>query len=97
MTPAKVLDQAKIMWEGSVIEELEAQDDLDHSDAQSVFEVNVVLADGLYHDKAKPKDAAAAILRPEPLNIGGGTGDWIGINPDAGATGFAFRRQVAST
>jgi len=62
--PAKVFDQAKIMWEGSVIEELEAQGDLDHSDAQSLFEVNVVLADGLYHDQVQPKEAAASILKP---------------------------------
>jgi hypothetical protein len=30
----------------------------------------------------------------EPLNIGGGVGEWVGTNPDFGATGFAFRRQV---
>jgi hypothetical protein len=60
--PAKVFGQVKILWEGSVIQELEAQGDLDNSDAQSLFEVNIVLADGLYHDKTGPKEAAAAIL-----------------------------------
>ena len=63
--PAKVFDQAKVMWEGSVIEELEAQGHLDHSDARSVFEVRAVLADGLYHNRAEPKDAAAAILKQQ--------------------------------
>lgn len=62
--PAKVFDQAKIMWEGSVIEELEAQGHVDPLGAHSLFEANVVLADGLYHDKAGPKEAAAAILKP---------------------------------
>lgn len=61
--PAKVFDQAKILWEGNVIQELETQGDLENSDAQSVFEVKIMLADGLYHDKAGPKEAAAAILR----------------------------------
>jgi hypothetical protein len=63
--PAKVFDQAKITWEGNVIEELETQGSLNRSDAQSVFEVNIVLADGLYHDETEPVKAATAILNPQ--------------------------------
>lgn len=59
---AKAFDQAKITWEGAVVAALEEQGDLDHSDAQSVLDVKVVMADTLYLENVAPQKAAAQIL-----------------------------------
>jgi hypothetical protein len=60
--PAKVFDQEKITWEGQVITAMEEQGQIDHSDAQSILDVQIALADTLYIEKVAPEKVAAQIL-----------------------------------
>lgn len=60
--PAKAFDQPKITWEGLMIKALEDHGGLDRSDAQSVLEVHITLADALYQNGERAEVAAAKIL-----------------------------------
>lgn len=69
--PAKAFDQERISWEGHVIAALEAQGQIDHSDAQGILEAQIAFADELYIERVTPVEVAARILaRPKRHAVG---------------------------
>lgn len=62
LDPEKAFDQAKISWECALVAAMVEQAQIDNSDAQSIHEVHVALADDMYRKRTAAADAARALL-----------------------------------